>query len=428
MVSGWPGSEHAHSVYDAVYRSHVCAGCSCLCDDVSFFVKDRKVVKTLNLCQIGMRRLLTTTAEHRLPGLSRTLLRDSLRRAIELALTKSPVLVIGAEGLDQSALACSLELTRALRGLWLPWAFEGIRRFFSAAADWGWATALLDEVRDKADLVVFWCSDPLTTHCRHLSRYSVFARGRCTERGVADRVLVGIGRQQNLLERLCRLYFVVKPEEDAAFIDTLVEDTERTRSGRYRDLPFLKNNIDRASYIAVFVDPEQLNEEGLSALFRWASVVNRSGSARCVVLPLLSSGVNVAGFIQCSIDLLGRPIGGDFSLSSHHVLEREGVDALSEWVGSVIMIDPSPYGHPWKMELPKSLADKPRVVITPFKQSPVDHATIVIPTKLPGIETEGTFFRADWVPLYAARLACQSGDGYPALSEVFQEMLDECTR
>ena len=49
--------------------------------------------------------------------------------------------------------------------------------------------------------------------------------------------------------------------------------------------------------------------------------------------------------------------------------------------------------------LPKGLSEKPRVVIDPFKRTPALNDQVVIPTALPGLESDGIFFRADGLPL-----------------------------
>src|SRR5262249_39521815 len=54
----------------------------------------------------------------------------------------------------------------------------------------GKVTCTLGEVRNRADLVVFWGSDPLTTHPRHWERYSVHPTGRFLPRGRRDRFVV----------------------------------------------------------------------------------------------------------------------------------------------------------------------------------------------------------------------------------------------
>src|SRR5262249_27458113 len=53
----------------------------------------------------------------------------------------------------------------------------------------GKITCTLGEIRNRADCVIFWGSDPLTTHPRHGERYSVHPAGRFVARGRADRFI-----------------------------------------------------------------------------------------------------------------------------------------------------------------------------------------------------------------------------------------------
>ena len=54
----------------------------------------------------------------------------------------------------------------------------------------GKVTGTLGEVRNRADLVVFWGSDPVSTHPRHWERYSVHAAGRSVPDGRRSRFVV----------------------------------------------------------------------------------------------------------------------------------------------------------------------------------------------------------------------------------------------
>ncbi len=54
----------------------------------------------------------------------------------------------------------------------------------------GESVCTLGEVKNRADLVIFWGSDPVESHPRHFERYSVDARGLFTPRGRADRTVV----------------------------------------------------------------------------------------------------------------------------------------------------------------------------------------------------------------------------------------------
>ena len=57
----------------------------------------------------------------------------------------------------------------------------------------GEVTSTLGEIRNRADLVIFWGCHPAESHPRHAERYSVTAAGRFVPAGRADRRVVMIG-------------------------------------------------------------------------------------------------------------------------------------------------------------------------------------------------------------------------------------------
>src|SRR6185436_15516837 len=61
----------------------------------------------------------------------------------------------------------------------------------------GESTCSLGEVRNRADLVIFWGADPAESHPRHFERYSVDAKGLFVPRGRADRRVIVIDSEEN---------------------------------------------------------------------------------------------------------------------------------------------------------------------------------------------------------------------------------------
>ena len=61
----------------------------------------------------------------------------------------------------------------------------------------GRVSATLGEVRHRADLVVFWSVDPVSTHPRHLERYSVEPRGRFVPEGRGARAVVVLDAERS---------------------------------------------------------------------------------------------------------------------------------------------------------------------------------------------------------------------------------------
>jgi formylmethanofuran dehydrogenase subunit B len=318
---------------------------------------------------------------------------------------------------DEAAIRASMQLAAEFRGIWLPWVFPHIRSFYERAREFGWATALLDEVRDHADLVIFWRADPLKTHHRHLSRYSFFARGRFTERGNLDRSLAAVASDNTIIEPLCQQFLRAPADQDVPLIEAL-RDRRDTEGFDPRDFSSFMGAVQRSSYIALFVDPQTVDSDALAAMFRWSTRVNAEGRQRMVVLPLWNAGSNVEGFCRVSLEQNATPWGTDFSTGPEGLPGKPtGWQDLAGQVRSVLMI-PSGIDFIHGQTLPDCLADKPRVVIDPFKLTALQSADVVIPTALPGFEDHGVFFRADGLPLEARRVEALADLGYPTAQDV----------
>jgi formylmethanofuran dehydrogenase subunit B len=300
----------------------------------------------------------------------------------------------------------------------------GLRRFYERAIRFGWATALLDEVRDHAESVIFWRADPLETHHRHLSRYSLFARGRFTERGNLDRNLAAVASEKTVIEPLCQQYFQLPADQDVALIDALTHHHEG-KAFDHRDFPGFVRAMQGSSYVALFVDPEKVDDETLDALFEWSIKLNNEGRKRMVLLPLWAAGSNIEGFCRVSVEKNATRWGTDLPAFSNTVQSADRAwENLAETVKSVLVIPPGI--EPMHTDrLPECLRDKPRVVIDPFKQTLHRDDDVVIPTALPGLESDGIFFRADGLPFNVRGVEAITQNGYPTLDDVLANIMTE---
>ncbi len=388
--------------FDTSCHSRICCGCSCLCDDISYFLKDGKILRTLNLCEVAMKRLHTVYDTDQLPAPSAAELDANIKKAAGILSKNSPCLILGADGMGETVIESSGNLAKKTGGLLLPWMYPHIHRFYSAASRLTWASALLDEVRDQADMVVMWRCDPLNTHHRHLSRYSLFARGRHTERGHSDRNFAAIASEKPFIERLCQQYFEMENEKDVQFLLALMSPP-RAEAPKQRDFSLLVNAVTRCSYIAIFVDPSKMTDIGLETMFELCGTINSEGKKRMIIMPLWSAGANTAGFIQYCLESAGNPWGADFSGKGIIGDLPSSWDDIASKIKSVIMFESGPEGG-HRQKMPGPLSGKPKIIITPFKQGPETTADVVIPVAMPGIETSDMFFRADGLPLGAQKL------------------------
>lgn len=68
-----------------------------------------------------------------------------------------------------------------------------------AVQDVGYPICTLGEVKNRADVVVYWGCNPMHAHPRHLSRH-VFSRGFFRDRGRVDRTLIVVDPRKQILQ------------------------------------------------------------------------------------------------------------------------------------------------------------------------------------------------------------------------------------
>ena len=144
-----------------------------------------------------------------------------------------------------------------------------------------------------------------------------------------------------------------------------------------------------------------------------------------VILPLWDAGPNIEGFCRVSLEKNATPWGGTFAKASTGAQPDEiSLEDLAGTVGSVILISSGVDASPGDV-LPESLSEKPRVVIDPFKQTPTLKDQVVIPAALPGLESDGTFFRADGLPFDVNSIEVWRNHGYPTVQDVLANLMNE---
>ncbi|MGL4460926.1 MAG: formylmethanofuran dehydrogenase subunit B, partial [Planctomycetia bacterium] len=172
-----------------------CVGCGCLCDDVVLEPKagGRTAVGACSLGQAWFDAPAPTPADWRRAGWAGP--GDAaLTQAVGLMAAAKAPLVYGLTRLTVDGQRAAAALADRLRAVWdvAGEPSQGGRRPSGVPAlqHAGDVTCTLGEIKDRADLLVFWRVDPLTTHPRHFERYSVEPRGEFITAGRAGRKLI----------------------------------------------------------------------------------------------------------------------------------------------------------------------------------------------------------------------------------------------
>src|SRR3990170_4613335 len=206
-----------------------CTGCSLLCDDIDVVIENHRIKEVRNACRRGAAKLKGCRDRLR-PSIDQTPadIDTSIKRAaLILKNARSPMLY-GWSNSTCEAQSNGIKLARKLnaiiddtssfcQGLLIE---KVLKKKFRACS--------LDDVKNKADVLVYWGSDAQDSQPRHLSRVSYFPRGESRQRGYEeDRIAIAIDVRESNTAKICKGHFYRIPlKGDREFILSLIDALE----------------------------------------------------------------------------------------------------------------------------------------------------------------------------------------------------------
>lgn len=183
------------------WNNIVCPGCACLCDDVCLTTQEGRVIEFEPSCELGDRWF----KEHSAPaefvakicGIEAPF-EDAIDKAAELLNKSDYPLIYGLSRSSTPGQRIAVELGEKLGSVVDTTASLCHGPSIMAIQEIGEVTCTLGEVRNRADLVIFWGCNPAKSHPRHAERYSVHPKGKYLAGGRPDRKIVMIGSEAQL--------------------------------------------------------------------------------------------------------------------------------------------------------------------------------------------------------------------------------------
>ncbi len=178
------------------FHDIVCPRCSCLCDDLCLTVAEGAIVSVENACELGnawwrgQRTANVGGDSFQIYGKDASYSEAVQAAAALLSAARAP-LVFGLETCAVPGARAAVELAEKLGAVIDPWGTAAAAASHVAVQRTGVSTATLGEIRQRADLVIYWGIDPARSHPRHLERF-VRAPGMFVPEGRAGRRLVVI--------------------------------------------------------------------------------------------------------------------------------------------------------------------------------------------------------------------------------------------
>jgi formylmethanofuran dehydrogenase subunit B len=379
-----------------VFRSVTCLGCGCGCDDLEVRVRDGRIVGLAPPCPVARRWFGdgSLPAEIRVNGKAATL-EQAVEAAASLLGGASRPMVLLAPDLTTRAQGTAIALADALRaevdGATSDTAASGIL----AAQRRGRAGATLGEIRNRADVILFWAVDPREHYPRFFERYA--AASSATHAGPRSHLSVSVGPDRGPAQAELTAELAPELELEALAVMRAVARGQRLEGvpDTLRAAVAIAERLLQGRYVAIVYDAEPgrnpRDDQRADGLIALAQILN--GPTRAMLAGLRAGG-NRSGAEAALTWQAGYPMRVSFREGHpRYRPDRSAVERLRGGSADAVLVA----GAAASLG-PLPLESVPGVVIGPGA-SAVPGARVVIDTGVAGIHESGTGYRMDDVPL-----------------------------
>jgi formylmethanofuran dehydrogenase subunit B len=275
----------------------------------------------------------------------------------------------------------------------------------------GEVTCSLGEVKNRADLVIFWGSNPAESHPRHWSRYSTMPKGLFVPNGRKDRTVVIVDVRRSKSAPAADKFLQIKPRKDfealwalRALVKGIAVDADL---GAETGVPLetwqeLAQRMKRCRFGILFFGMglsmtrgKHLNVEAALSLAR-----DLNQFTRFYAKPMRGHG-NVTGADNVVSWQTGYPFGVGLNRGYPRFNPGEftTADTLARGEADAALIVASDPMANFPQKAREHLARIPYVVLDPKETPTVRNAEVAFTTATYGINTAGTVYRMDDVPI-----------------------------
>ncbi len=399
-----------------IVKHATCTFCGCVCDDMDLTVDldEKRIIKAKNACVLGR----AWFAEHTIGDWPIAMIDGkevSKEEAIEeaaqtLVKAKFPI-IYGLSDTTCEAQRQAVAITDIIKGTIdtttsvchgpSGLAFQGV----------GESTMSLGEVKNRADLVIYWGGNPAASHPRHFTRYTVTPKGMFIPNGKKDRTVVLVDVRKTPSVPVADIFIQLKPGKDFEVlwalralvkgkkIDASIEEETGVSLATLEDLvDKMKNCRYGVLFFGMGLTMTRGRHFNSGALMALTTDLNEF--THFVAKPVRGHG-NVTGADNVLSWQTGYPFGVNFNRGYPRFNPGEftTVDTLSRGDADAAMFiasDPA-------SNFPKAAIEhmkKIPVISLDTKQTETSKlAHVAFATSTYGINTAGTVYRMDDVPI-----------------------------
>lgn len=421
-----------------IIKDVICPFCGCLCDDLAVEVENNKVIDVKHACKISAAKIrghnrieAPMMRESKTDEFREVSYDEAINEAAKILVdSKRPLMYGWASGLCEM-IKKGVLLAEEVGGILDNTASVCHGPSTLGVQEKGIPTGTLGQFANRSDVVIFWGCNPVQAHPRHMSRYSVFAKGFFTNKGRKDRKIVVVDVRKTDTAEMADEYIQVNPGEDykllAAFRAAVADKADvipDTVSGVSKEkivelAAAMKDAKYGIIYFGMGVTQTRCKYKNIDIAVSLTTDLN--AYTKFSIIPMRGH-YNVTGAGQVFAWETGYPNGIDMSRGvpyynpgetcSNDMLMREELDSAFVIGGDA--------GAHFPAQSIARMAKIPVIQVDPFHNPTTEMANIVIPVKVSGVELAGTAYRMDSVCLRMRKLVDVD---FPSDEEVLDKIL-----
>ena len=375
-----------------------CTGCALLCDDIEVVIENGNVKETKNTCLRGAGRIkgcvnrLTPSI-----GKEKADIESCIKKAAEILKNASSPMLFGFDNSTSEAQVKAIGLAKKLNAI-----IDNTSSFCQGmmvekVLKQEFKTCSLDDIRNKADVLVYWGSDAQDSQPRHLSRFTYFPRGEERQRGYEeDRTAVAIDVRESNTAKICKAHFYKIPlkgdrEFMLALMDALSGKVPKYEGCDTQKMLELSSILKNAKFGVIFagIGLTYSIKDDIDILVKLGKML-----PDVYIMPMVGH-YNMRGFNEnlfretgfVNSVRFGEKAIIDSKYSIAEALRGKNIDALLVAGSDPLSSLPG--------SIAKSLADIPVICIDPCITLTSKIAAVNIPSAVSGVECSGTAIRMD---------------------------------
>ncbi len=398
----------------------VCTFCGCLCDDISVVVENNNIISLDNGCTVCNAKLLgknrLKSPVKKIDGKWEAITYDeAIQYTVDMLLDADRPLMYGWSSTHGEAQCIGVHMTELLGGIIDSTTSVCHGPSILAIQEVGHPGCTLGQVKNRADVIIYWGCNPIEAHPRHMSRYTTYSDGFFLDNSFRDRTVIVVDVRKTETSKIADEFVKVKPGGDYAVLSALRAMVRgkgdvvppSVAGVKKIQLEKIVKICKEARFGAVFFGVGLTMSRGKYKNVRNAIelVDELSRHTKFTISPMRGHG-NVYGSNEVFTWITGYPYAVDYcrGIAFYNPGETSAIDILAKKECDACLVVASDPGAHFRKACVKHLARIPTVVIDPFPSLTTPVADVQIPVAVTGIDAEGTAYRMDGVPIHVKKV------------------------